>query len=267
MSNAEGLVVPKPGTPKTLGILNIIFGVILVLMGTCQLGALAIAPAALNFIEKNVKEVQAKADEQHKAELKTVDDKIAAAKTEEEKKAFELERANVDANKVQFNTMDMSTANEALTNPTIKAVNIGGTLSGLILHIGLLVSGIGLIRLTPWGRSLALWWSGLIIVQVIGLAIATMIWAVPVNSAISQKQIANLEAQAKAGGPQAQMASTIVPMTKLTAQLVVPMIIGQSIAGIIYPIVLLIMLNGAGARAACLEKAPKSFDDLTPDPI
>ena len=32
MSNADGYVLPKPGVPKTLGILNVIFGVLVVLV-------------------------------------------------------------------------------------------------------------------------------------------------------------------------------------------------------------------------------------------
>jgi hypothetical protein len=267
MSKADGYVIPKPGIPKTLGILNVIFGVLLVLGGVCTLGALAIAPMFLNFAEKQATEIQVKAQEQQKANLKTYDDRIAAAKTEEEKKELEQQKANAATNQITINPVDMSAATDALNDPTIKAVNIGSTVSGLLLHILLLISGIGLIRLTPWGRSLGLWWAGLILVQIIAVLVATIVWVVPVNAANTEKQLAKLEEQAKQKGPQGQMAQSMIPMTKLGAQMVIPSAVGQSVAGIIYPIVLLILLNNRGARAACLAKKPEEFDDLSPSPI
>ena len=40
-------------------------------------------------------------------------------------------------------------------------------------------------------------------------------------------------------------------MTKMMDPLGVPMAIGFGVAALIYPVVVLILLNGAGARAAC----------------
>ena len=86
MANADGPVLPKPGVPKTLGILNIIFGVLLVLLGICMTGMLLMGPALLNVAEQSSKDVQAKIEAQQKASLKALDDQESAAKTEEEKK-------------------------------------------------------------------------------------------------------------------------------------------------------------------------------------
>jgi hypothetical protein len=262
MATAEGYVLPKPGIPKTLGILNIIFGVILVILSCVGLGMLAIAPALLSFAESKGKEVQAKVEDQEKARLKEIDDRLAKATTDEEKKAIEQERSAAAANQLKFNPMDMSAATEVLTNPTIKVVNIGGAATGLILHVVLLISGIGLIRLTPWGRSLALWWSALIIVQVVALLIATLVVVVPVNTASTERQIAKYEAQVKAGGQAGQVAQTMLQATKFGAMMVVPSAVGQAVSGLIYPIVLLILLNNAGARAACLAKKPEGLESF-----
>src|SRR5258708_39122014 len=110
MANAEGYVLPKPGIPKTLGILNVIFGVLLVLYGFCMVGTLIAAPAGMRAVEGLVKDVQAKAEAQQKANLKSFEDREKAATTEEEKKAIQQEREAFVANAPQMVRMDMSDA-------------------------------------------------------------------------------------------------------------------------------------------------------------
>jgi hypothetical protein len=259
MANAEGYVLPKPGIPKTLGILNVIFGVLLVLGGSCQLVMTVFLPAILQGAQNIAKDAQAKVEAQEKANLKSIDDQIAAAKTDEEKKALEQQRDAAAANKVQINPMDISAATDALKDPKIMAVSFGGIITGLILHILLLVSGIGLIRLTPWGRTLGVWWGVLMIVQVLGLLLATIFIALPANKPIQEKAIALAEEAAKKPGAGPGEASA-AQMAKVMASLTVPMAVGQSLSGIVYPIVLLILLNTAGARAACLAKKPEGLD-------
>ena len=261
MASADGIVVPKPGIPKTLGILNVIFGVLLVLAGLCVTGMSFAAPALLQWSQNFAKQAQAKVEAKEKADLKAIDDRIAAAKSEEEKKQIEQERAAVTANQVKITPMDISAATEALKNPTIMGVSYAGMLSGLVLHVLLLISGIGLIRLTPWGRSLALWWAGLMIVQVMALLAATIIIVMPVNKPITDKAIAKAQEAAKAPGAGPNEAFAL-QMVQLGASMAVPSAVGQSLSGIIYPIVLLIMLNQAAAKAACRPKKLEGFADL-----
>lgn len=97
MSSAEGLVIPNQGIPKTLGILNVIFGVILILYGFCVLGSTLVFPTLMQFAEKAAKDVQAKEAARKQAELKSLDDRLASAKTDEEKKSIEAEKANVSS--------------------------------------------------------------------------------------------------------------------------------------------------------------------------
>ena len=119
----------------------------------------------------------------------------------------------------------------------------------------MLVSGIGLIRLTPWGRSLGLWWSGFQIANVVVFLVATIIYVLPVNKAATDKQLAKLEAQAQAEGAGGQAAG-VLQMTKTMSAMQTPLAVGQSLPGLIYPIILLILLNNKGARAALPEEAP-----------
>jgi len=258
MANADGPVIPKPGVPKTLGILNVIFGVLLVLLGLCSVGGMLMAPAMVDFAEKTTKNAQAKIEADQNARIKSLDDREAAAKTDEEKKAIEQERASEAATKVQINPVDMSAATEVLHDPTVMGVSYVNLGTGLILHVMLIVAGVGLIRLTPWGRSLAVTWAGLQIVQLVIMTTASLVLVLPITQANNAKQIAKLEESVKGKGPGSPEAMSL-QMTKMMAPLAVPMAVGQAVAGMIYPIVVLVLLNTTGARAACL---PKRADDL-----
>jgi hypothetical protein len=261
MSSAEGLVVPKPGIPKTLGILNIIFGVILVLFGICGIGMTVLAPALMDMGDGLIKKTQADVEARNKATEKQFDDQIAAAKTDEEKKALEQQKAATIAMQPRVQPVDMSAAKEVLKDPTIMGVTYAGAFSGLILHIMLLVSGIGLIRLAPWARSLAVWWGGLVILYLAIFLAANIAIVMPANKPITDKQIANLEEQAK-GKPPGSPEEMTLKVTKLGVSLALPLAVGQTIGLMIYPIVVLILLNTKGARAACLGQKPESFNSI-----
>jgi hypothetical protein len=256
--STDGKVLPKPGIPKTLGILNVIFGVLLVLLGICGLGSLLAAPALFDVMEKTVKEQQSKVEEKGKADIKAIDDRLAEAKTDEEKKAIEAERSAAVAAQPKTVQVDLSAATDVFKDKTIMGVNYAGAITGLILHVVLLISGIGLIRLTPWGRSLGLAWAVLQILQVVLLLGATLVYVLPANKVNTDKQIAKLEAQVKAGGAGPAEANAL-QMTKTMASMAAPLAVGQSLSGLIYPIILLILLSTKGARAACL---PKRIDDI-----
>ena len=263
MSTAEGYVLPKPGIPKTLGLLNVIFGVLLVLLGLFGLLMMLVMPILFEQVAKTAKENQAKQEAQDKAEQKVFDDRVAAAKTDDEKKAIEQARAATPP-KIRINPFDLSATTDALKDPTIRAVNIGGTITGLILHITLIVAGVGLIRLAPWGRSLSLWWAGLQIVQVIALLVAALVYVLPLTQEMNRKNIEKVEAQLKAqgGGAASQVGASVNQMTKIMESLAVPITVASSSLGLIYPIIILIMLNQAAARAACLRQKLDGIEEI-----
>jgi hypothetical protein len=260
MSNAEGYVLPKPGIPKTLGILNVIFGVLLVLVGLCLIGFSLLGPMFVQIAEDQNKQIKARIEVEDKATQKAFDDRVTAAKTDEEKKAIEQERAATPATP-RIQTVDLSAAKDAMNDPTIKAVGYAGIISGLILHVALLISGIGLIRLRPWGRSLALWWGGLQILQTVVFLVISIVVVNPVTRPIQEKQIAKMEEAAKAPGANPALGASL-QMTKFMASMEVPLDVLKSLAAMIYPVVLLIMLNGAAARAALLVgRKPEGLSD------
>jgi hypothetical protein len=257
MANAEGYVLPKPGIPKTLGILNVIFGVLLTLGGFCMLVYMAVLPAIVGFAEKSVKDVQTKVEAKQKADLKSFEDREKAATTEEEKKAIQQEREAFVANSPPTIAMDMSAATDALKDPVVMGytyVNFG---TGAILSVILLISGIGLIRLAPWGRSTAIVWAGLQILQLVVLAAANILYVQPIQQQNAEKILAKVEAEAKAGKAAPGLAESVKLSRAMSSNGVTTLMsLGFAVVGSIYPVIVLILLSTPGAKAALLGPKP-----------
>jgi hypothetical protein len=261
MSNAEGFVLPKPGIPRTLGILNIIFGVLLILYSTCTLGYTLVGPAMGKVLETSVKEAQAKKEADRKASLKEFDDRVAASKTEDEKKAIEKEKADFKANSPPTPQVDMSAVTEAMSNPTLMTVQIAQAVSGLLFNVAMIIAGIGLLRLSSWGRTMALWVAGLKIVRLVIVTAVIILVVQPISMVQTEKMLTNLEANAKAQGA-APGAGANAQMAKMMAGMGSVFAVGLLVFGSIYPIVTLILLNSDGAKAACQAKKPRSQDEF-----
>jgi len=260
MATADGYVLPKPGVPKTLGILSVIFSVILILIGVCGLGGMLLAPALTQFADTAIKEGQRKVEADKKAQTTALDDREKVAKTDEEKASIKAERDSLAA-QPKVTMVDMKAMTGMLSDPTIMGFTYATYLSGLILHITLLVAGIGLIRLTPWGRTLGVYWAGLQIVQIVILSAVSFLYVQPKTQAAQVKMLAQAEADEKAGGaPNPGMAG--VRMAQAMGGMAGPLAIGQVVVGSIFPAIMLILLNGAGAKAACRAVKPQGPADL-----
>ena len=255
MSSAEGVVLPKPAIPKTLGILNVIFAVLLILFGLCiGVGAL-LTPALTQFGQKQIEQVKVQAAAQKASDLKTLDDRAKAATTDEEKATIAKERDEVEKRETPA-LHDLSQSTAILKDPRVMGFTVAQVLTGLILHVALLVAGIGLIRLTPWGRTLGLWWAGLQIAQILILGIVNFTVILPITQANNAAMMAELNKPAANGAPNPQAA--MAQVNELGNKLA-PVFLGlQVLAGVTYPIVCLVLLRTAGARAACVGSKPRA---------
>ena len=256
MATVDGYALPKPGVPKTLGILNVIFAVLLILGGLCIAGSTVLAPALVQIAQKAQDDVKAKAEAQKVGELKILDDREKAATTDEEKATIAKERDVV----VTFKSPeppDVTASLEILKDPRVKGFTVAQIVSGLILHVMLLVAGIGLIRLTPWGRTLGVWWAGLQILQLVVLAALSYSLIQPIQRPITERQIAELKQQAEGPNPPPNSVMTL-QFTETMAKLTPVTTAAYFVAGMVYPIICLILLQTPGARAACDPRSPST---------
>lgn len=258
MANADGYVLPKPGIPKTLGILNVIFGVLMILYGLCTVGILIAAPALMGFAEKTVKEVQTKAEAQQKAQLKVFEDREKAATTEEEKKAIQQERDATIASTPPVVQMNLGGATDVINDPVMMGFSYVQMGTGVILSAILLVAGIGLIRLTPWGRSLSIAWAGLQLVQLVIITAVSVFYLQPLQRPKNEQMLTKMEADAKApNAPPGAAESAKMARMMSSPAVANATIVGYLLLGSIYPIVTLVLLNRPGARAAVLGQKPE----------
>ncbi len=271
MASADGLTLPKPAIPKTLGILNVIFAVLLILVGLCTGITTLIAPEIQKFGQKAMDDMKTQQEAQKTAQLKALDDREKTATAAEEKATTDEEKASADSEKRTITlerkaiesrpappTFNMAASADVLKDPVVRGYTVTTVITGLILHIALLIAGIGLIRLTPWGRSLGLWWAGLQIVQLLILTAVNVALVQPVQQKAAEANMA--EMRKTFAGPNAPPnAEMTLQMTETMAKAGGILTIVYSLAGMIYPIICLILLRTAGARAACLARPVEKY--------
>ncbi len=235
MASADGLTLPKPAIPKTLGILNVIFAVLLILLGLCVGGITLLAPAIQQFGQRTMAQQKNQAEAQKASDLKVLDDRAKAATTDEEKATIAKERDAVAGRPLPV-MPDMQTGTEILKDPRVMGFTVAQIVTGLLLHILLLVSGIGLIRLMV---------------------------ILPIQRVNTEATLAKLrEDLAKPNVP--PTAAMSLQMAETMAKLAPVIAVGSNLAGMTYPVICLILLSGAGARAACLRRPPEGYPTGAP---
>ena len=257
MATADGFVLPKPAIPKTLGILNIIFAVLLILAGLCIGGFTLLLPTIQQIGQRAMDQQKVQAENQKAADLKILDDRSQAATTDEEKATIAKERDEV-VNRPLPVPPNMTAGTEVLKDPRVMGFTVAQVVTGLLLHILLLVAGIGLVRLTPWGRTLGVWWAGLQITQLVILGVIQIMVVMPISQQYTANTIADLKKQM--AGPNAPpTAQMTIQTAEMSAKLAPAIVMGQILAGLTYPVICLVLLGTAGAKAACLRRPPEGF--------
>ncbi len=250
MATDPGLILPKPGIPKTLGILNIIFGVLAVLGTGCTLGVTVATPTLLQFSERTVKEAQSNQEKKKVESLKSLEEREKTETTEAQKAAIAQERDAINSQS-KIPTVDYSTIQAMTTNPLVMGYNIAYLGTGLVLSLLLLISGITLVRLSRVGRPLANAWGVLQIAHIALFTAISIFYVQPATKPIVEKVVADLEAQAKAGNAPPQVVQQLQmarAMQQSSATIMLAVLFALVLA--IYPVILLILLNTAGAKAA-----------------
>ena len=85
-------VVPNPQIPRTFGIMNVVFGILMVLVGAGHIAIWIVAPSFQKQVVVQIEEEQAKNKAEHEAKVAELKGKEEAAKTKEEKEALQEER-------------------------------------------------------------------------------------------------------------------------------------------------------------------------------
>jgi hypothetical protein len=257
-SQVEGTwVVPNPQVPRTFGILNIIFGILLLLFGAYQVVMLFVGPKIQSAMIAGMKEQQASKQAVREARIAALKKKEEAAKTKEEKDPITEEREELEKNPEPDVSAIMGEAVNISSDKRIVKYTAVEATSGIILNVMMLISGIGLLRMAEWGRRLALGVAWLKILRWAAIVTYTLIVIVPISTAMTQKMLQQIEKQAKAksgGGTPFPMAI----LAQATAVATAVMSVVTALFASIYPVLSLWFLTRPPTRAAILARAKPS---------
>jgi hypothetical protein len=244
------VILADPGTAKTIGVLNMVFGVCLILCVGCYGASVLMqslmAPAMAAQQEQMQLTMKAARDQQ----LVQIRQQESAAKGAEEKARLQAQRKALES-QVEPKMPDF-THMYGLDDPLVQGYYLTDVATAFALNVALLVSGIGLINLKEWGRLLALWVAGLKIARLVTLYGFYLVVIVPI---ILQRMTTGFQelgraAQQGAGGagPPPTFGATFGTVMAAAAAMMV-------VLGVIYPIIVLILLSRRGVKAACSPAA------------
>src|SRR5579883_1009875 len=223
MSNTlpPGYVVPNPGTPKTIGILNIIFGLILLIVSLGYVASTIAMPLLLEQARGKMKEGLAQTKAANAAQIAELKKNEEAATSESERDAFKAQREGLESmnDSADVTAQELGFPFEWMNSPVLAAYSYGEIGIAVVLNILMFVSGIGLIRLKPGARRLALWVAGLKLGRLVLMVILTMTLVVPIKTRIMKtwmEKIQTVAAKQPGAGYNPKAGAQVAQMTAIT---------------------------------------------------
>jgi hypothetical protein len=169
-----------------------------------------------------------------------------------QQKMAELQAQQAGVQKPPFTQADLDAFVEQ-KHPTFHTITTARAIAGLVLSLMMIVSGIGLLRMQPWGRILALVYAGCsIVIRIAGSLYTFTVFIPAVNEFTAQ-----FEPQAGA----TQQAHLLATAMRFNATLAAVFFA----VALLYPILVLILLLmpgvGAAFRAKSRGEEPEDYDD------
>ena len=266
MSNAlpPGYAIPKPQPVKTIGLLNIVFAALLLVMTVCSMTSMLMSPMWETYARAQQQQITQQITAQEEARKKVALDSLAerekAAKSDAEKAQLAEERRAILARKpfIPDTTMGIG----IMRDRSFQAYAWADYLSALPLNLMMLASGIGLIKLRPWGKRLAIWTSWLKLARIAVLLAYTVLVVSPSMTRYFGKEFDKMAvgiAQSQGGPPQrvAQIRQAMRSMTQVIGAMTTIAFAVTYLLAAIYPCVVIYVLNRPGSQAALIAAEQK----------
>jgi hypothetical protein len=246
---------PKSGAPKVLGMLNIVFGALLILCGLCSGMYLIVMRATMPVLAETQKQVQeqvkATQETERAEQLKQLDEQEQAATTEAEKQTIQNQRQAIQSAPVVVMPMPDMSNMYGMNDPLVFGYFICDMLSALATNVFLVISGVGLLSMKDWGRRLAIWIAGIKIGRLFVAQVVNIVAITPVMVKQSTEMMEQMMSQmppGSGGGPPPGFGTQLASVYGVTFTLTA---VGTFLIGSIYPGILLWMLTRPDAKAAC----------------
>jgi hypothetical protein len=146
-------------------------------------------------------------------------------------------------------------------DPNNKTVSTGQLGLGMLLGLGLIVGAIGLLKLQPWGRTLTMAVAALELL----IGLAGLGYAVAVSLPATERALANVREQLEPRKNEPPVAAQLQALD-VGSKIGLYFGIGMGAALMAYYVIVLLVLNGAKAkaafaRAAVMDEGSADFDD------
>jgi hypothetical protein len=261
-------VTPQSGMIQAIGVFNILFGGVLLLCGMGCANAFLPSIVAQKMPRFDPKEAKKVLDEMHRIRINELKKLEQAASAPEEKARLKTEIEKVEANppKVDEN-IDPAPINEGIA--WFFRYTWFDVITGPILNLLLLISGIGLLLRQNWARVLAIVTAALKILRLVALCLLLVGFVIPktgrmleqmAGSELGKEFFKQAMEQNKARGanpagpePTPEMIAEVLRTFGYVYAFLLPCL------GSIYPIIVLVLLTRPGARAA--TRSERYHDD------
>ena len=157
----------------------------------------------------------------------------------------------------------MADAMSMANDPRIVMYSIVEGSAGILLNILMLISGIGLLKLTDWARRMALGVAWLKIARWITIVGFTLVVVVPITTEKMEKMFQTIEAQAKAKSGGARAPLPMVGLSQFTAAATAVTTVIMALIAVIYPVLSLWFLTRPTTIAAILARS--KLESTAPD--
>lgn len=246
---SESAPIPDPHTPKTFGVLNIVFALLLMPCSMCMT-FYALVPALLGFVSENVAQQANVRELQLKAELSRLDEDMKTATTDEQRQEIQNKRSAIEAAPAPKADFPKIFSNEGFRKPVYMAHFIGDLSSGLFLNLLMLISGAGLVYLKGWGRVLAILISWMKVIRLLILAISSMFLLAPwLSNLVNVLEQEAIKMDPALGATAPNAGSKAALLVTIAGWLIFAF-------GAIYPIVQIRFLSLPSVREACRGRRP-----------
>jgi hypothetical protein len=249
---------PRTSIPSTIGILNIIFGSLLLLCSFCSgvnlLVQSAMGGPIMAMQQQQMQLAMRAPREQRMAQLKAREE---AAKDEKEKLDLKAQQKAIEAQPVP----KMPNFNKLVEDPSLQGFTIVDVLTGFVLNVLMIFSGIALLYRKQWGRITAIWVAAFKIILLIALYTFYALVVVPAMVASFNTMFQEMfDEMQKAAPPGQKMpgAAELAQFGTLIGVASTATAVFMIIFGSIYPVIVLILLTRPRVKAACSPPPPPS---------
>jgi predicted Holliday junction resolvase-like endonuclease len=257
--NRVGVVMPRPRIPNVLGILNIVVATCLLLFGSYVGVYFAIIPMSQRAMTEMREKGEADLEAKKQVELKAIEVAARAAKTEDEKKAVEARRKAVENSPKVILPVGMDIDKMGLNRSEFRVFSWAEVVTGFVLNVLLLVSGIELVRRHSWGIRLGLATAAAKIVRLVLAYGYVALVLIPPLAQATGRMAFEAVAQQNPGGKTPPGLDPAF-LTKIYYVSYTVIAVSMIVFGSIYPMIVLWFLSRPGARAACDDRARRDRD-------